>query len=273
MDGGKFSYGQLAQIGHLNPRVKLSIALGLQSEHKLPLNFARLLHPRGGYDNEVGRKLYGYLAKLGQTFVTTNYDEWLDTEPADSRPALAVSEQQINAPVTPTRRTVFYEVDDFIPANLNRSKCVFHLHGSLLSPESMVLTTRDYIVRYANDRHTDDPRKENRTLTFLDHLFRNKTVLFVGYGVEELEILEYVIHKSHLLPDADQTEARHFMLQGFYSHEAELMRSLTQYYKQCDVQLLPFLKDTKDWHQLVDVLERPLGLQQRRLCRGTQPSI
>jgi hypothetical protein len=34
------------------------------------------------------------------------------------------------------------------------------------------------------------------------------------------------------------------------------MRSLTQYYKQCDIQLLPFSRDEKDWAQLIDVLER-----------------
>ncbi len=45
------------------------------------------------------------------------------------------------------------------------------------------------------------------------------------------------------------------MLQGYFSHQAELMRSLTQYYRQCDIQLLPFLRDQKDWSQLIDVLE------------------
>jgi hypothetical protein len=33
------------------------------------------------------------------------------------------------------------------------------------------------------------------------------------------------------------------------------MRSMTQYYKQCDIQLLPFRKDQRDWHQLLDVLD------------------
>ena len=33
------------------------------------------------------------------------------------------------------------------------------------------------------------------------------------------------------------------------------MRSLTQYYRQCDIQVLPFQRDQKDWSQLIDVLE------------------
>jgi hypothetical protein len=118
-----------------------------------------------------------------------------------------------------------------------------------------VITTRDYITRYANDRRADDPMKENRTLTFLGHLFTMKTVLFVGYGVDELEILEYVIQKGRMVHEGGEAEAKHFMLQGFYAHEYELMRSTTQYYKQCDVQLLPFRKDQRDWHQLLEVLD------------------
>jgi SIR2-like domain len=60
------------------------------------------------------------------------------------------------------------------------------------------MTTREYITRYRNDRFDSDAARENRTLTFLDHLFANKTVLFVGYGLEDLEILEYVIQKARV---------------------------------------------------------------------------
>jgi hypothetical protein len=45
------------------------------------------------------------------------------------------------------------------------------------------------------------------------------------------------------------------MLQGYFSHQTELMRSLMQYYRQCDIQLLPFLRDQRNWAQLIDVVE------------------
>jgi hypothetical protein len=253
VDGGKFSYSQLAQLGTLNPRVKLSVALGLQDEHKIKIDFAALISPAGGYDNAPGRRLFGSLGKLGRTFVTTNYDSWLDREFLNASSPISSPNKTVAESSIPTRRTTYDNVDDFIPANLNKPNSVFHLHGSLGNPDSMVITTRHYLQRYANDRNID-PAKENRTLTFLEYLFTNKTVLFVGYGLDELEILEYVIQKSHLMPEGER-EARHFLLQGFYSHEFELMRSLTHYYRDCDIQLLPFLKDQRDWHQLFEVLE------------------
>jgi SIR2-like domain len=256
VDAGKFSHGQLDQIRHLGPRVKLSIARGIEVEHGLSIDYAKLIDPADGYENEIGRRIYRSLAKLGQTFVTTNYDSWLDNEILDVKSTVIVPDQQESAPATPQKRLVFADPNDFTPANLNQPKTVFHLHGSFAKPADMIVTTRDYIMRYANDRHADDPQKENRTLTFLDHLFRYKTVLFVGYGLEDLEILEYVIQKSRLLPSSGQTEARHFMLQGYFAHEHELMKSLSLYYKQCDIQLLPFLRDQKDWYQLIEVLEK-----------------
>src|SRR5262249_10584805 len=87
---------------------------------------------------------------------------------------------------------------------------------------------------------------------FLEFLFSNRTVLFVGYGLEELEILEYVIVKARRRA---REEGPHYLLQGFYSHEAELMRHLASYYEDCGIKLLPFLRDRNGWHQLIDVIE------------------
>ena len=119
----------------------------------------------------------------------------------------------------------------------------------------MILTTQDYVRHYANDRRTEDPQGENRVLTFLGFLFSEKNVLFVGYGLEELEILEYVIGKARVMAEPGSTEIRHFLLQGFFSHEEELSRGLSNYYAECGIELIPFRRDQKDWDQLIDVLE------------------
>jgi len=92
----------------------------------------------------------------------------------------------------------------------------------------------------------------------------------VGYGLDDLEILEYVVQKARQQTSSERPQARHFMLQGYFAHEYELMRSLTLYYAQCDIELIPFRRDLRDWGQLTEVLEAfaaiipattPLGLQ------------
>lgn len=252
---GKFSHKQIAQISHLNPRVKLAIALGLEKEHRTRIPFDKLLHPSGQKDNAKGRKLYGDLCKLGKIFVTTNYDEWLDEEiiiPQETR----VLTSDLKAPAATNQRNVIHKIQDLTPDKLSQPNTVIHLHGSLLDHDGMILTTQHYVQHYANDRLSGNPDKENRVLTFLEHLFQTRTVLFVGYGLEELEILEYVILKARQLRGTGSKEAKHYLLDGFFSHEYELMRSLRQYYlDECGIELIPYLRDQKNWDQLLDVVE------------------
>ena len=253
VDKGKFSHSQLAQVSYLNPRVKLSIARGLQAEHKIPIDFGRVLYPTGRKDNPKGRRLYENLSKLGNTFVTTNYDEWLDTTIGAPTPSVRTGPD----PATPTikeRAKVVYEIDDLTPDSL-RPNTVIHLHGSVLKPESMILTTQDYVRHYANDRFPRSGKVENNVLTFLEFMFTQKNVLFIGYGLDELEILEYVIGKARLTGEPGHREMRHFLLQGFFSHEHEVARSLVPYYRECGIELIPFLRDNLDWDQLIEVLE------------------
>jgi hypothetical protein len=254
VDQGKFTHGQLAQLSQQPPRVKLSIALGLQREHNLPIKFDAILYPDGRNTNPKGRRLYEALSKLGKTFVTTNYDDWLDTT-IGAPPLTVLAGGGTGTPTIGQKPTVIYKVEELTPDNLERPNTVFHLHGSLLDPIGMILTTQHYVRHYANDRRADGPEGENRVLTFLGFLFSEKNVLFVGYGLEELEILEYVIGKARLMAEPGKTEIRHFLLQGFFSHEEELARSLSNYYAECGIELIPFLRDQKDWDQLMDVLE------------------
>jgi SIR2-like domain len=252
VDKGKFTYSQLDQIKHLSPRVKLSIAITLA---EAPIDFDALLHPTARANQRNGQRLYKSLFALGNVFVTTNYDRWLDERIAEQLPGTA----PVASPSTPSSATSMhsvYSINDFLPAVLTQPNTVVHLHGSVADPKSMILTTSDYIKRYANDHRTGDAGLENRALTFLEHLFGNYTVLFIGYGLEELEILEYVVLKARPQTDTNHNEARHFLLQGFFSHEAALRHHMETYYmRECGIQLIPFLRDQKDHEQLLEVLD------------------
>lgn len=252
---GKFTHGQLAQISHLSPRVKLAIAKGLQEEHQIPIDFKILLHPGGHKKDPKGLRLFGSLSALSKIFVTTNYDEWLDEELV--APVLSPGvEPDPSKILVGQKRKAIHQVSEFTADTLHQNNNVIHLHGSLLNPDGMVLTTKDYVKHYANDRLSSEKGVENRVLTFLEYLFERKTVLFIGYGLEELEILEYVILKARHKPGIATNEAKHYLLQGFFSHEYELMLSLKRYYlKECGIQLIPFLRDQNDWDQLLDLME------------------
>ena len=108
----------------------------------------------------------------------------------------------------------------------------------------MIVTTPDYLQHYAN------PHVEQ----FLDELFDRHTVLFVGYGLEEWEILEHVLRKGR---PSSELQASRFMLSGFFSHEERTFSHLRYYYYQesFGVVLLPFNRDHRDRAQLEHILE------------------
>lgn len=248
-----FSHAQLDQIKHLNPRIKLSIALALEAKTGISIDFRQLLHPDPRIDQPTGTLIYSHLTKLGKTFVTTNYDEWLDEEIPDHSPDLSGVSPSTHSSL-PRKRTIYYKPHQLTSANLNQPNVVFHLHGSVRDPASMILTTAHYVHHYANDRQANARDQENYVLTFLEHLFAHKNVLFVGYGLSELEILEYIIVKARTTVNPD-LHPKHFLLQGFFSHERELMDNLSTYYQECGIRLVPFLKDLRGWEQLIDVLD------------------
>lgn len=228
---GKINHAQLHQIAPLPSRIKLSLALNLQSQHNLPIDFADLLKPNE-VQRETGDKVYATIAKLeSRTFVTTNYDQWLDGI-----------------------RQPFFRQSDITVENLEVPNAVFHIHGSITDPDNMVITTADYLRRYASHGIDGNGGRENPFLTFLQKLFELKNVLFIGYSLSELEVLEYVLQKAGTKP-LDGLAPKHYILQGFYSHELELARSLEGYFLSLGVGLLPFSKDENNWGQLIHVLE------------------
>jgi hypothetical protein len=250
---GNFSYSQLDQISHLHPRVKLSLARTIANEHETKIAYRDILHPKPSRESLTGQRLYDALFRLSTIFVTTNYDVWLDERlPA---PTPSVTPTGAPAHITTVPMNVVYRPEQIIPALLSQPNTAIHLHGSVREPATMIMTTSDYINQYAAyNRSSHDPHTENPVLTFLDFLFRNRTVLFVGYGLEELEILEYVLTKG---PHGGG-EVRHYMLQGYFSHEETLVRS-----EEVDDE------EEVDIAQGIDGEEKPHGLPKYYVDIGT----
>ena len=210
-----------------DPRKRLSIVRIIEKEEKTSANYKRILKGDGSEDN-----IYKHINRFNCTFVTTNYDVLIKPERVQSK-----SEEDWR----------FYERADLLNNKLDEPGNVIHLHGCVNNPEKMVIATKDYLDHYSKKEVQD----------FLEHLFKRKTVLFLGYGLEEFEILEYIL-KYSVVKDSvkGRREKRFFMLQGFFAAEESLYERLTSYYKgSFSVELIGFKKDEKDYEQQTDILE------------------
>ena len=201
---GQISHAEYDQLRSLSSRIKLSMALDLERKHSTSIDFERLLQSSSKEKEEKGNKVYENLARISNVFVTTNYDQKLDTG----------------------ERRIFFKREELTVQNLMAEKnAVYHIHGSVKDTSTMIRTTDEYLQLYANHDLAKGEDGENPFLTFLSKLFETRTVLFIGYSLGELEVLEYILQKN----GAGQVERRHFMLQGFFSHQQPLIQNLSRY--------------------------------------------
>ena len=135
---------------------------------------------------------------------------------------------------------MFYGTELLTIETLANGGNVVHLHGSVRSPTTMILTTAQYLRHY----------RERAVQLFLDELFGRYTVLFVGYGLDEDDILEHVFRKQ-----PDSGEQRHFRLFPRYSHQDLLARHFSAYsLKHCGAELVEYCIDRHGYVQLEAVV-------------------
>lgn len=233
---------QLRAMG--DSRRTLSIAMDIAQEKGVFIDFDGILHPRAA--DVPGLELYGLLAELRPVFVTTNYDKWLDMEFPEVAKAESTPLDGAEPTKGPATRTTYFRREHLTSEKLAERGAVIHLHGSYLEQSSMVVSLRDYIEHYADER----------VKTFLNHMFRNYTVLFVGYGLGELEILEHIVRSNEAASGGDEKEPRHFILYAHRSSEAVQSSFIERFFRrQCGVKVIPYCIDAAGFGELVSVFK------------------
>lgn len=182
--------------------------------------------------------IYDHLNSIGCTFVTTNYDLLLNPQkplpksgPSSSTP--------VDAPRFDIKR-------DFSVNHLDSNGNVVHIHGSMKNANEMVVTTKDYLATY------QDPNVR----TFLNHLFHKKTVFFIGYGLEEAEILEHILRQGNAATASPTDKPRHFVLQGYKTDQTFIFNVLEGYYQDSfGVKLIGFSLDENKYKQQEEIIK------------------
>ena len=126
---------------------------------------------------------------------------------------------------------------NFPKDNFNPDK-LYYLHGRIDDIGRSIFTTEDYIANYFSEETSVKP--------FLNHLFQNYNVIFVGYGLGELPILEAVMKRS---------EKNHFALMEAKYHERNVLQIKEHYYKQLGIKPIPYYTDHHGYERLIMVLK------------------
>lgn len=238
---GYLNYSEIAQLKILEPKKQLSIAFLVAKDNKYDLDITK--HLKG---KSKGNSIFKAINDIGCSCVTTNYDELLAPSFIDSK----------GGSTTGASVNRIYDKEKFFANLLDKPGVVIHLHGAISKPETMIVTTKQYLEHYDNENVRE----------FLGELFKKKTILFLGYSMAEAEILEHILRRGK----AKQTEERKlFALQGFFLSQKPLYQNLHNYYeKSFGVHLLGFIRDydnykcleaiIKTWANLIKVRKPPL---------------
>lgn len=182
--------------------------------------FASALRPQNGI------AIYDEVRRFNSFFVTTNCDDLLEKR----LPANAWS----------------VDHDDEILERVH-PPYLFYLHGRYgdgcpEEQDGLVFTVDSYLKAY------QDPSLQK----FLNTIFSKYTVLFIGYGLSEFELLDFLLEKSAAYERGD---AHHFILEGYFSYEEKLCIAKQRYYKSIGVELIPYCKDKKGYDQQLDIIQ------------------
>ncbi len=222
------NYSEIEQLKSLDAKTQLSIAKLIAEQENIELNFREHLSGK-----TEGDSIYKAINDIGCCCVTTNYDELLSPRYIKNRDG---SETTVSVNRVAEREKFFAKL-------LNEPGTVVHLHGSISKPKTLVVSTKDYLEHYDNDN----------VQAFLGELFEKKTVVFLGYGMEESEVLEHILRRGQV---RDTLDRRRFAVQGFFRSQQPLYEKLHNYYeKSFGVHLLGFVRDYENYSGLETILK------------------
>lgn len=170
--------------------------------------------------SDVGKSVLDFINKSNATIITTNADRILDCYFEKDH--------------------IIYKESSFTSKLLGNDRYLIKIHGSVNNNESLVFTTDQYLERYRVDSFK----------SFLKEVFDNKTVLFIGYGLSEFELLDYIQIKA----DAENYNRKLFALTGYYSSQKIYQNYMEQYYRKINVTQIPYSMDNRGYDELARVL-------------------
>ena len=173
-------------------------------------------------DPKVALEICNYLSAYNSVIVTTNADVSLEKRESLSG------------------RVLLKNFKDNFDLGKHGKYSIIHLHGSIDEPDGMVFTSEDYAKAYTAGA---DFGRNLKTL-----FDEGWTILFLGYGVAEFELLRY------FLTYKNDKVRRLFMLEGYLAKDRIKYEFDKEYYASLGISLLPYSRESSDYKMLITVL-------------------
>ena len=138
---------------------KITIAKELLFNNGFAKEFYKCFKKSLNFKQAIRIPFFTNIKKLGDIYITTNADKCFESIIQDKD----------------TKKDWNYE------SVKPEKKHLYHIHGHQSNNKSLVFTASEYHKRYIDESF----------INFLKEVFKNYTVLFIGYGLAEFELLDY----------------------------------------------------------------------------------
>ena len=210
-----------------NAMQRVTIACGKFDDEKQGIEqVKRILSEEPTNEEEIKKKhekiekIAKYLSKYRCPIITTNADLSLDQSKPFSKGLILDSFKNWN-----------HNYDDL---------SLIHLHGSINEPENMIFTSQAYAKAYrAEDKEFGEK--------LIKLLRENKTILFMGYGMNEFELIKYFISDISEIPNR-------FVLKGYLDKDRLVREFDEEYYQTLGITLIPYSMEKEGYDALIKVL-------------------
>ena len=162
--------------------------------------------------------IYDELKKVPSKYVTTNFDLIFSNKFHED--------------------SVVYKTEEFNSNEIQR-EVLYQIHGSLHDNQSIVLTTVNYLRKYNNPNYLD----------FLKALFTENLILFLGYGLREMEILTPLFNNV-----ISERPHKNFTLRGYSDNKLLHLPGDMAHYSTLGIDLIPFNIETRGHDLLFDII-------------------
>lgn len=205
-------------------------------------------------------RLYEKLYRLNAIYLTTNYDNALDLIAEDYNEPIVSDNTNDSKTHDNGSKKVYYDISEF-NKDILKPQNVIHVHGSIRDISTMVISYGDYIERYGRNSKINNRLSEIYS-QFMSEIFNEKdyVVLFIGYGLEEIEILQFLFEGTTKKDHRPHPNSRYLIL-PCYSDDYLKVSYLSDYYKHnFSVNIIPCDISEKGYDILEDVIDHLLEL-------------
>ncbi|MCY4260770.1 MAG: SIR2 family protein, partial [Rhodobacteraceae bacterium] len=225
---------------------------------------------------------YEQLAELAKSapndirnFITTNYDlmlhcalerkELLDTSKEFSQDILLKDSQ--DTPQKPSdydKFHTFYSPDEFMKQQPEiNQKVLLYLHGSMKDESKIKVSIWDYLYLYSSLRSG-----ENSLQNSLIDILEGQSIIFTGYSLDELVILE-LLYRNTL----NDNGIFHFHLLPYLSYQREVIEQLAEHWRKLKIMVFPYNVD-RNWYEGINqIIKYIKKLIEQKGTREQMPRI